>query len=78
MQESKDPKATETKAAGATPKRGKPDSDATSSKTLGDLEKTEKVSNGEGAAAGEGSAVPSPDGAFDDSRGGGNSDAGPM
>jgi hypothetical protein len=72
MQETKDPKPTGT--AGGTPQSE--DSEATSSDTLSDVEEKETVSDAdhEGATS---SSTPSPDGAFDEQRGG-SDDAGPM
>jgi hypothetical protein len=58
-----------------------PESDATSSDTLSDVEKSEKVSQTGGGETdkNESSNVPSPDGAFDEGRGGdGLEDTGPM
>jgi len=79
VQEAKDPKSTES-ACGTTgaPESREPDSTATSSDTLSDIEETEKVSD---ASSGEGGrpSTPSPDGAFDESGGRGpREDPGPM
>jgi hypothetical protein len=72
MQETKDPKQDGTAEGGP---QGE-DSDATSSETLSDVEEKEKVSDAgqEGATT---SSAPSPDGVFDEPRGG-RDDAGPM
>jgi hypothetical protein len=83
MQETKDPKSTESANAGEGAEGKDPKSDATSSETLSDVEETAKVDEKGNSEAGEGeqpSAVPSPDGAFDEGRGGSNGleDAGPM
>jgi hypothetical protein len=73
MQETKDPKSTESTD---------PKSDATSADTLSDLDETEKVAatDEDETDKSEGSSVPSPDGSFDEGRsgGGGIEDAGPM
>lgn len=80
--ETKDPKSTESADADKSVESKDPKSDATSAETLSDMEETEKVSktNEGGAQEGDDSAVPSPDGAFDEGRGGSNGieDAGPM
>lgn len=80
--ETKDPKSTESADADKSVESKDPKSDATSSETLSDVEETEKgsESNESGAQEGESSPVPSPDGAFDEGRGGSNGieDAGPM
>jgi hypothetical protein len=73
MQEAKDPKPAGT-AAGDRSTENK-DSDATSSETLSDLEEKEQVSDT--GSDDSTSSGPSPDGAFDEGRGGGD-DAGPM
>ena len=83
MQETKDPKSTASAGAGESAESTDPKSDATSSETLSDVEEAEKVTETGGGEteAGEGgrSPVPSPDGAFDEARGGdGLEDAGPM
>lgn len=82
MQETKDPKSTESADAGAGIEGKDSESDATSADTLSDMDGIEKVSGiGENETDdGEDSAVPSPDGAFDEGRsgGGGIEDAGPM
>jgi hypothetical protein len=81
--ESKDPKSTESAGAGAGAESKDPKSDATSSETLSDVEETTKEAE-TGKTANDddeqSSAVPSPDGAFDEGRGGANGleDAGPM
>ena len=80
--ETKDPKSTESAGAETGAESKDPKSDATSSETLKDVEETEKISKkDEGTAEeGESSPFPSPDGAFDEGRGGSNGleDAGPM
>ena len=79
--ESKDPKSTESADADSSLESTDPKSDATSSDTLSDVEKTEEISQtgGDETDTGEGATVPSPDGAFDEGRGGdGLEDAGPM
>jgi hypothetical protein len=81
--ETKDPKSTETADTERSAESKDPKSDATSSETLSDVEESEKVSEaseGEAEQAGGRSPVPSPDGAFDEGRGGDNGieDAGPM
>lgn len=79
--EAKDPKSTASANAEESVESKDPKADATSSETLSDLEETEKVSEtgGEEADKSEGASVPSPDGAFDEGRGGdGLEDAGPM
>ena len=79
--EIKDPKSTESTDADKSAESRDPKADATSSDTLSDVEETEKVSktNESGTQKDEGSGVPSPDGAFDEGRGGGGiEDAGPM
>jgi hypothetical protein len=73
MQETKDPKSTGTAEGGASQNA---DADATSSETLSDVEEKEKVSDAN--HEGEASSAPSPDGAFDEQRGGRRDDAGPM
>lgn len=82
MEETKDPKSTESADASQGVESTDPKSDATSSDTLSDVEETEKVSetNENGAEESEGTPLPSPDGAFDEGRsgGGGIEDAGPM
>lgn len=80
--ETKDPKSTESADSDKSVESKDPKSDATSTETLSDVEETEKVSesNESGAQEDQSSAVPSPDGAFDEGRGGSNGieDAGPM
>jgi hypothetical protein len=82
MQETKDPKSTESADAEKGVESTDPKSDATSADTLSDLDEVEKVAGtGEDETdESDGSAVPSPDGAFDEGRsgGGGIEDAGPM
>ena len=82
MQESKDPKSTEGVNADEGVDSKDPKSDAASADTLSDLDEVEKIpetdveeANGSGS-----SSFPSPDGAFDEGRGGGGDveDAGPM
>jgi hypothetical protein len=72
MQKPKDPKLAGTDAGGKGAKSR--DSDATSSETLSDLEEEEQVSDT--SDDGGDSSTPSPDGAFDEGRSGG--DAGLM
>ncbi|HYJ46951.1 MAG TPA: hypothetical protein VEV81_10085 [Pyrinomonadaceae bacterium] len=81
--ETKDPKSAE--SAGGTSAKAEsrdPKSGATSSETLSDVEESEKASEADESGAGiaEKSSAPSPDGAFDERRGGqkGVDDAGPM
>lgn len=80
--ESKDPKSTESANASEGTESRDPKSDATSSETLSDVEKGEKVSQPGVDEADENessSPVPSPDGAFDDGRrSDGLEDTGPM
>lgn len=80
--EAKDSKSTEGANAPQEAESKDPKSDATSSETLSDVEETEKVSEtGTSKTSGSESSVsPSPDGAFDEGRGGSNGveDAGPM
>jgi hypothetical protein len=80
--ESKDPKSTESANADRGVESKDPKSDATSSETLSDVEETENASQPgtEGKDESVNSSVPSPDGAFDDGRSGGDGleDAGPM
>jgi len=70
--DTKDPKSTESADADKGVESKDPKSDATSSETLSEVEATEKVSktNESEAQEGKGSSVPSPDGAFDEGRGG--------
>jgi hypothetical protein len=79
--EAKDPKSTETsKGDDGEPTSREPDSAATSDETLSDVEKEEKVTDTPGDTESIGSAsagTPSPDGAFDDNRGG-DGGVGPM
>jgi hypothetical protein len=77
MQEEKDNKTNEGAATQAGAGGQKPDADATSSETLKDVEEKEKVSDTEHDDEGARSETPSPDGAFDESRGG-SDPAGPM
>jgi hypothetical protein len=80
--ESKDPKSAESSDATQSTESKDPKSDATSSETLSDVERSEKALETDETESGEGqsSSVPSPDGAFDEGRGGqdGINDAGPM
>jgi hypothetical protein len=79
--EAKDPKSTASAETDEGVESKDPKADATSSETLSDVEETEKVSEtgDQETNTGEGSSVPSPDGAFDEGRGGdGLEDAGPM
>ena len=79
MQETKDPKSTESAGPGESIERKDPGSDATSSETLKDLEGREKEPETTNGGESGDSSVPSPDGAFDEGRGsGGIEDAGPM
>lgn len=82
MEETKDPKSTESADAERSVESKDPKSDATSSDTLSDVEETEKVSETKESEAQEsgGASLPSPDGAFDEGRSGSNGieDAGPM
>jgi hypothetical protein len=82
--ESKDPKSTESSEADASAQSKDPKSDATSSETLSDVEGAEQSGGASEAGSDDDdddtSSVPSPDGAFDEGRGGTNGieDAGPM
>lgn len=80
--EMKDPKSTESTDNSESTESKDPKSDATSSETLSDVEETEKVSETDKSetSGSEPSAVPSPDGAFDEggSESGSLEDAGPM
>jgi hypothetical protein len=82
MQETKDPKSTESANSSGGAESKDPKSDATSSETLSDVERDEKTSktSEDEASKSETSSVPSPDGAFDDGndRSNGIEDAGPM
>jgi hypothetical protein len=74
MQENRDPKDT---ASSSGTEGAQPDSDATSSETLKDIEENEDISD----SSSDSSATPSPDGAFDDptdDRSGGPVSPGPM
>ena len=73
MPEAKDPKRVSNETTEGAPQSR--DSDATSSETLSEIEEKEKVSDADDET--EASSTPSPDGAFDEGRGGGD-DAGPM
>lgn len=77
MQEAKDPKQASSEttkgSTGSAPQST--DSDATSSETLSEIEEKEKVSDT--SDSDRPSSSPSPDGAFDEQRGG-SDDAGPM
>jgi hypothetical protein len=78
--EAKDPKSAETSTGdGGEAESREPGSEATSDETLSDLEKEEKVSDSqdESESGSASSATPSPDGAFDDTRGG-DGGVGPM
>jgi hypothetical protein len=79
--ETKDPKSTETTNNNTQAEAVEPESTATSSDTLSDLEQAEKDTSG-GADSGGGSAseAPSPDGQFDESGSdkSGVGDPGPM
>lgn len=80
--ESKDPKSTETSGTDHSTESKDPKSDATSSETLSEVEQGEKAPETNESESGDGkpSAVPSPDGAFDEGRDGrdGITDPGPM
>lgn len=81
--ETKDPASTETSESKPETEAREPESTATSTDTLSDIEQTEKVSTPSGNepdSGGTGSSeAPSPDGQFDDSRtGNSGGDAGPM
>ena len=83
--ETKDPMSTETSGSKPGTEAREPESTATSSDTLSDIEQTEKVStnNNEQSSGGSSSSTndtPSPDGQFDESRGNnsGHGDPGPM
>ena len=80
--ESRDPKSAESSSADKGTESKDPKSDATSSETLSDVEQNEKApeTNESDSNDGKSSSVPSPDGAFDEGRGGqdGVNDAGPM
>ncbi|HEX8493759.1 MAG TPA: hypothetical protein VF658_13015 [Pyrinomonadaceae bacterium] len=82
--ETKDPMSTETSRSKPDAEAREPESTATSSDTLSDIEQTEKVSapkSNEQSSGGSGSNdAPSPDGQFDDSRSNnsGVGDPGPM
>ena len=78
MQKERDPQRAEDKTDTA---HGSREEEATSSETLSDVEKTERVSNKTGSRPGADestdSAAPSPDGQFDADRTG-QDEAGPM
>ena len=82
--ETKDPMSTETSDSKPQTEAREPESTATSSDTLSDIEQTEKVSapnsNEQSGGGGNQSDAPSPDGQFDDSRSNnsGVGDPGPM
>ncbi len=83
--ETKDPNSTETAGGESTPEAVEPESTATSSDTLSDIEETEKVSattddKERGGSSGSNADAPSPDGQFDGSHreGSGKDDPGPM
>ena len=83
MQETKDPSSTETANSEHGTEAVEPESTATSSDTLSDIEQTEKISTSTGdKESGDSSSNdgPSPDGQFDGSHkeNSGNDDAGPM
>ena len=73
MPEAKDPKRASNETTKGAPESR--DSDATSNETLSEIEEKEKVSDASDET--DASSTPSPDGAFDEGRGGGD-DAGPM
>ena len=80
--EAKDPKATETSTAGTdqNPSSREPDSAATSKETLRDINDLKATNAENRSLSSEGQAkdsTPSPDGAFDGSRGG-DGGVGPM
>jgi hypothetical protein len=77
--ETKDPKSTES-AGGLEVESRDPKADATSTETLSEMEESEKVSEDEATNGKDAPSTPSPDGAFDETRGGqgGVDDAGPM
>jgi hypothetical protein len=80
--ESKDPKSTESSNADKGVESKDPKSDATSSETLSEVEETEKTGDADENSTedSDDSSIPSPDGAFDEGRGGTNGieDVGPM
>jgi len=79
--ETKDPKSTESAGTDDVVESKDPKTDATSTETLSEIEESERVSEtDEGADNNDTSSTPSPDGAFDEGRGGqgGVDDAGPM
>ena len=82
MQDAKDPKSTENVNADKGVDSKDPQSDAASADTLSDMDEVEKIPETDvGEANGNGSSsFPSPDGAFDEGRGGGGDveDAGPI
>ncbi len=85
MQETKDSSSTETANGEQGTQSREPESSATSSDTLSDIEQTEKVSTQTGGTEGDDRSsgnddAPSPDGQFDGSRNenSGTDDAGPM
>lgn len=84
MQETKDPSSTETANSEHGTETREPESTATSSDTLSDIEQAENVSTSSGGKEGGGASsnddAPSPDGQFDGSRSenSGADDAGPM
>ncbi|HEX8888020.1 MAG TPA: hypothetical protein VF779_02520 [Pyrinomonadaceae bacterium] len=77
--ETKDPKSTESAGRPEVESRD-PKAGATSTETLSEMEESEKVSEDEATNSNETPSTPSPDGAFDETRGGqgGVDDAGPM
>lgn len=77
--ETKDPKSAESAERPEVESRD-PKADATSAETLSEMEESEKVSEDEATNNNDAPSTPSPDGAFDETRGGrgGNDDAGPM
>ena len=79
MQEAKDPESTETAGGDSSTEAREPDSTATSSDTLSDVEQTEQVNVPEGSdLTGGPSNPPSPDGQFDGGTNDGGVDPGPM
>ncbi|MBD0373858.1 MAG: hypothetical protein ICV60_23805 [Pyrinomonadaceae bacterium] len=79
MEEAKDPKSGVSASEGSKTKSDDEQSEATSTKTLSDLESAESKpeSGSKSTEVGQSSSVPSPDGQFDEQRGGRDA-AGPM
>ena len=80
MQETKDPRSSESAGGDAGTESKDPKSDATSSETLKDVEAGEEEPATDDNGRGDTSSVPAPDGAFDDGGAGGDGieDIGPM